>query len=161
MYELKKNFWKVFTSKFVGTGPSSYEKRIYRAAVSQSLRNTALVPCQYQNFKKEQNIVLWGHVKMKSTLHQSVSQSVISKGKTERSRFMNIAVQLLSMKLTPVCLSAAILTQPIHSLVSQDITSRIRYRTLTYGIAMLWKRRGFLCGVDWWGWKITRPIELY
>jgi len=32
---------KVFTSTFVGTGPSSYEKRIYRAAVSQSLRNTA------------------------------------------------------------------------------------------------------------------------
>jgi len=41
MYELKK--WKgIFTSKFVGTGPSSYEKRIYRAAVSQRLRNTAL-----------------------------------------------------------------------------------------------------------------------
>jgi hypothetical protein len=34
MYELKKN-GKVFTSKFVRTGPSSYEKRIYRAAVSQ------------------------------------------------------------------------------------------------------------------------------
>ena len=34
--------WKVFTSKFVGTGPSSYEKRIYLAAVSQILRNTAL-----------------------------------------------------------------------------------------------------------------------
>jgi len=31
---------KVFTSKFVGTGPSSYEKRIYRAAVSQRLRNS-------------------------------------------------------------------------------------------------------------------------
>ena len=31
---LKKNR-KVFTSKFVRTGPSSYEKRIYRAAVSQ------------------------------------------------------------------------------------------------------------------------------
>jgi hypothetical protein len=30
---LKKN-GKVFTSKSVGTGPSSYEKRIYRAAVS-------------------------------------------------------------------------------------------------------------------------------
>jgi len=30
---LKKG--KVFTSKLVGTGPSSYEKRIYRAAVSQ------------------------------------------------------------------------------------------------------------------------------
>jgi Uri superfamily endonuclease len=26
---------KVFSSKFVGTGPSSYKKRIYRAAVSQ------------------------------------------------------------------------------------------------------------------------------
>ena len=33
---------KVFTSKFVGTGPSSYEKRIYRAVVSQRLRNTAV-----------------------------------------------------------------------------------------------------------------------
>ena len=32
---------KIFTSKFVGTGPSSYTKRIYRAAVSQRLRNTA------------------------------------------------------------------------------------------------------------------------
>jgi len=31
---------KIFTSKSVGTGPSSYEKRIYRAAVSQRLRNT-------------------------------------------------------------------------------------------------------------------------
>jgi len=41
MYELKK-IGKLFTSKFVGTGPSSYEKRIYRAAVSQGLRNTDL-----------------------------------------------------------------------------------------------------------------------
>ena len=41
MYELKKN-GKVFTSKFVGTGPSSYEKRIYRAVVSQRLKNTAV-----------------------------------------------------------------------------------------------------------------------
>jgi len=39
MYELKRN-GKVFTSKSVGTGPSSYEKRIYRAAISQRLRNT-------------------------------------------------------------------------------------------------------------------------
>jgi len=44
MYELKKN-GKVFTSKFVGTGPSSYEKIIYLAAVSQMLRNTALEDC--------------------------------------------------------------------------------------------------------------------
>jgi hypothetical protein len=41
MYELKK-IGKVFTSKFVGTGPSSYEKIIYRAAVSQRLRNPNL-----------------------------------------------------------------------------------------------------------------------
>ena len=41
MYELKKN-GKVFTSKSVGTGPSSYEKRIYRAAVSQRFRNIDL-----------------------------------------------------------------------------------------------------------------------
>ena len=41
MYELKNN-GKVVTSKFVGTGPSSYKKRIYRAAVLQRLRNTVL-----------------------------------------------------------------------------------------------------------------------
>jgi len=41
MFELKK-IGNVFTSKFVGTGPSSYEKRIYGAAVSQRLRNTGL-----------------------------------------------------------------------------------------------------------------------
>ena len=37
----KKN-GKVFTSKSVGTGPTSYEKKIYRAAVSQRLKNTVL-----------------------------------------------------------------------------------------------------------------------
>jgi hypothetical protein len=41
MYELEK-IGKVFTSKFVGTGPSSYKKGIYRAAVSQKLRKTDL-----------------------------------------------------------------------------------------------------------------------
>ena len=41
MRELKKN-GKVFTSKFVGTGPSSYEKRNYWAAVSRRLRKTAV-----------------------------------------------------------------------------------------------------------------------
>ena len=39
-----KKVGKVVTSKFVGTGPSSYKKRIYRAAVSQRLRNTVLDP---------------------------------------------------------------------------------------------------------------------
>jgi len=37
---LKKG--KVFTSKFVGTGPSSYEKIINRAVVSRRLRNTGV-----------------------------------------------------------------------------------------------------------------------
>ena len=36
-----KKIGKLFTSKFVGTGPSSY-KRLYRASVSQRLRNTVL-----------------------------------------------------------------------------------------------------------------------
>jgi len=38
-----KKIGNVLTSKSVGTGPSSYEKRIYRAAVSHRLRNT--YPC--------------------------------------------------------------------------------------------------------------------
>jgi len=37
---LKKKLGKVFRSKFVETGPSSYKKIIYRAAVPQRLRNT-------------------------------------------------------------------------------------------------------------------------
>jgi len=41
MYEFKK-IVKVFTSESVGTGASSYEKRIYRAAVSKRLRNTGI-----------------------------------------------------------------------------------------------------------------------
>jgi len=44
---LKKN-GKVFTSKFVGTGPPFYEKKNYQAAFSQSLRNTALDDSDYQ-----------------------------------------------------------------------------------------------------------------
>ena len=31
--------WNGISNKSVGTGPLSYEKRIYRAAVSQRLRN--------------------------------------------------------------------------------------------------------------------------
>jgi len=41
MYEFKKT-GKVFISKFFRTGPSSYKKRIYRAVVSQRLKNTGL-----------------------------------------------------------------------------------------------------------------------
>ena len=42
---MKVKIGEVFTGKFVGTGPLSYEKRIYWAAVSQRLRNTALRLC--------------------------------------------------------------------------------------------------------------------
>ena len=49
-----KKIRKVFRSKFVGAAPSSFEKRIYRAAVSQRLRNTAVgslrVPKSTGNF---------------------------------------------------------------------------------------------------------------
>jgi len=37
-----KNIGKVVTSKFFETGPSFYEKIIYRAAVSKRLRNTGV-----------------------------------------------------------------------------------------------------------------------
>jgi len=37
-----KKLEKIFTSKFDGAGPSSFKKRIYRATVSQRLRNIAL-----------------------------------------------------------------------------------------------------------------------
>jgi hypothetical protein len=42
MHELQKKIGKLFMSKFVGTGPLYYEKRIYRAVVSQRLRNTVI-----------------------------------------------------------------------------------------------------------------------
>ena len=42
MYKFKKKIGSVVTSKFVGTGPPSYKNKIYRAAVSQRLRNTGL-----------------------------------------------------------------------------------------------------------------------
>jgi len=48
MYELKKN-GNVFTSKFVATGHSSYEKRIYRDAVSQRLRKADVEKLETHN----------------------------------------------------------------------------------------------------------------
>jgi len=48
MYEHKKT-GKVFTSKFVGTGPSSYKKN-YRASVSQRLRNTDIEEVRQEIF---------------------------------------------------------------------------------------------------------------
>jgi hypothetical protein len=42
MYKLKKKIGKIFTCKFVGAGPSSYEKSIYQATVLQRLKNIGL-----------------------------------------------------------------------------------------------------------------------
>jgi len=56
MYELKKN-GKVFTSKSVGTGPSSYGKEIYRAAVSQRLRNTGVSYIKLKVCSTEGNVL--------------------------------------------------------------------------------------------------------
>jgi hypothetical protein len=42
MYELKKKIGKLFTSKFVGTEPSSFKKEFTGPRVSQKLRNTGL-----------------------------------------------------------------------------------------------------------------------
>jgi len=39
---LKKKLESYLRVNFVGTGPSSYERSIYRAAVSQRLRNTGI-----------------------------------------------------------------------------------------------------------------------
>jgi hypothetical protein len=41
MYELKKSE-RYLRVNLLGLGPSSYKKRIYRAAVSQRLRNSGL-----------------------------------------------------------------------------------------------------------------------
>ena len=54
MYEPKK-IGKVFTSKSFRTGPSSYGKRIYRAAVSQRLTNTGL---HYSDLDKNRSMIM-------------------------------------------------------------------------------------------------------
>jgi len=59
MYEFKQN-GKVFRGKFVGTGPSPYKKRIYRAAVSQILRNTNVIEKDAaENWKKCTKCYKW------------------------------------------------------------------------------------------------------
>ena len=63
MHELKK-IGKVFTSKFVGIGPSFYKKKIiYRAAVSQKLRNTGVDRQKFTDVSKERtNPHLQGYI---------------------------------------------------------------------------------------------------
>ena len=54
---VKRTNLKVFTSKFVGTGPTSYKKIIYRAAVSQRLWNTAVA--HVGDTRSECGIAVW------------------------------------------------------------------------------------------------------
>ena len=60
IYELKK-IGKVVTSTFFATGPSSYKKRIYRAAVSQRLRNTGLNLAARFSLPPHKNLSFFGH----------------------------------------------------------------------------------------------------
>ena len=75
MYELKKN-GKVFTSKFIGTEPSSYEKRIYRAAVSQRLRSAGLVDVSVFVCKGQRVNPLWraqsAHMKTETSVLRNI-----------------------------------------------------------------------------------------
>jgi len=77
MYELKK-IGKVFMSKFVRIGPSSYKKRIYQAAVSQRLRNTGLA--KHRSYKTRLSAshfwksIYWYDKRCEITQFQSITQ---------------------------------------------------------------------------------------
>ena len=53
MYELKKILESYLRVNLLGSGPRLMKKRIYRAAVSQRLRNTALQACICSNARVE------------------------------------------------------------------------------------------------------------
>ena len=55
-----KKIGKVLTSKSVGTGPSSYEKRIFRAAVSQRLINIAPAECHDKRLRQHSDAYIQG-----------------------------------------------------------------------------------------------------
>jgi hypothetical protein len=57
MYELKK-LEKYLRVNLLGTGPSSYKKIIYRATVSQSLRNTDIEVSYYSLHLRSTEIIL-------------------------------------------------------------------------------------------------------
>ena len=61
---LKKN-GKAFTSKFVGTGPPGFLKKIiYQAAVSKRLRNTGVEYYAYENqYRLEKSSKLFREIK--------------------------------------------------------------------------------------------------
>jgi hypothetical protein len=59
-----KKIGKLFTSKFVGSGHSSYKKRIYRAAVPQKLRTTVREDIILYNLKSYINIEASENIKL-------------------------------------------------------------------------------------------------
>jgi len=71
---LKK--WTVITSKFVGTGPSSYEKRIYWAAVSQRLRNTEREHCNIPTMLTQKTSAQYIRLLHKFLVQKSSSRTV-------------------------------------------------------------------------------------
>jgi hypothetical protein len=76
MYKLKK-IGKLFTSKFVGTGPSSYEKRIYQVAVSQRLRNTDLEDFSPQQYRCDTSMSDWKNNLQTNNVINSMVQGVL------------------------------------------------------------------------------------
>jgi len=72
MLNFLKKIGNVLTSKSVGTGPLFYEKRIYRAAVSQRLRNTGLQYCSLDQTESERMAVSCLDVWHRLVFHHTV-----------------------------------------------------------------------------------------
>jgi hypothetical protein len=102
MYKFKK-FGKVFTSKFIGTGPSSYEKRIYRAVISQRLRNNGL--------KQE----LWGFVT--ATHASTLDVRCWSYCNRSRHNGTNLISVMLNRRSGPL-LTEAVAYETFHSVIN-------------------------------------------
>ena len=67
-----KKLERYLRSKFVGTGPSFYKKRIYRVAVSQMLRNTGLRSVRYSLSVTGQQVKFRGNIKYAKYEHHSL-----------------------------------------------------------------------------------------
>ena len=120
MYELKKN-GKILTSKSVGTGPSSYEKGIYRAAVSQRLRNTDVedtrplcsylqISESYFDFEQNSKAKSQGKFWIDILLFWDVTRHIFVVRYRRFVPFSMDQVQLL--KKEPICFPATLVTIP-------------------------------------------------